>query len=1060
MISESSTPTTMIKSIKTIGILLLLTGMLVLSVSAQENTRLVTGKVLSETDQTALPGISVSVLNLASAMTADDGSFSLNLPSLDVELTVSGPGYQSKKVALRGRSQLLIKLHEDEFSNSVYKEVLMPLGTVNNSHLSSAAVFLDQDRSAEVATMPEQLLQSKVSGLNTMFRSGMEGSGANLFVRGFNSLYASNQPLLVIDGMVLENEQFGSSLIEGYVSTPLGAIDIQDIDRITLIKDASSVYGVKGSNGALLIQTKRTTDLATKINILAIQGLSLQPENVPVLNATDAKRFLIDMYQSAGQYSVADIQALPFVNQELPEQEAWGYSGNEDYYRYNKMTDWQNEIFRPAYKQQYSLNVSGGDEVAVYGLSLGYVNKESVVEGSDYNRFNARINTGITFNPAIQVFTNMSFVYGIKNLPNEGSASYLNPIYAALVKAPFTAIHVYDQHNLRSPRFEDVDFFGNANPSVVANLSNTENSFYRFLGNIDLNINITEQLKLTSNFGIDYNKERERIFYPMGGIPYESIPLAAVNNQQQHRVERLFSIFNETRLHYEKAFAHDRRLDASLGLRYMTSRAEDDYGLGYNSSSNYFISIGSGSNKLFHTGGTLGNWNWLAAYANVDYNHKNRYFVNALLSYDASSRYGSDIAAFQAFPSIGAAWLISSEEFMKHTEWIDLLKLRANFSMTGNDGVGNYTARRYYVTQNFLGNYGLVRGNLVNNELKPERNNKLGFGLDLALLNEKISISVDLYQNQIKDMLIYADAPAYSGFRCYMENGGEMQNRGLDISLNTRLLQTTSLRWDLGLVLSHYQNEILSLSTGDFNTDIASGLVRTEVGKPLGIFYGYKTAGIYQTADQAASEQLYKMVGTAKLPYTAGDVRFVNVSNEDDLINENDMLQIGDPNPDLFGSFWTDLSWKRIKLAAVFRYSLGNDVYNYTRRNLESMSSFNNQTQAVLNRWRSEAQTASLPRAVYGDPMGNAAFSDRWIEDGSYLKLKNLSLSYEIPIQNGVLRSLMVYGAAENLFCLTRYKGYDPEIISSSAALPLYYGIDAFSTPTCSTFYIGIKLGL
>ena len=1059
MTREYSSPRIMIKCIKTIGLLLLLTGIKVLTVTAQDKAVIVNGKVVSESNQRALPGISISVQDLASAMTADDGSFSLSLPSADAELSVSGPGYQSKKIALRGRTQVLIKLHEDNFSNSVYKEVLMPLGMVNNSHLSAAAVFLDQERTTEVATMPEQLLQAKVSGLNTMFRSGMEGSGANLFVRGFNSLYASNQPLLVIDGMVLENAQFGSSLIEGSISTPLGAIDIQDIDRITLIKDASSVYGVKGANGALLIQTKRTTDLATKINVMAVQGLSLQPSKIPMLNAEDARHYLIDMYQSTGQYTATEIQALPFVDQQIPVQEAWGYSGNVDYYRYNKNTDWQEEIFRPAYKQQYSLNVSGGDEVAVYGLSLGYVNKESVTEASDFNRFNARINTGITFNPAIQVFTNMSFVYGMKNLSNEGSAGFLNPMYAALVKAPFTTSYVYDEHNRRSPRYEEVDFFGNANPAVVTGLTDTENSFYRFLGSIDLNIKLSDKFKLVSNFGIDYNKERERIFYPTGGIPYESIPLAAVNNQQQHRVERLFSIFSETRLQYGHAFAYNQRLNAALGLRYLNSRAEDDYGKGYNSSSNYFVSIGSGSNKLYQTGGAVGSWNWLALYGNVDYNHRDKYFVNVLLSYDASSRYGPDIASFQAFPSVGAAWLISSEEFMKNSQWIDMLKLRANYSMTGNDGIGNYTARRYYVTQNFLGNYGLVRGNLVNQELRPERNNKLSAGLDLALLNERLNFSVDLYNSSITDMLIHAEAPAYTGFRYYIENGGAMQNRGIDLSVNTRLIETAALSWDLGLAASHYRNKILSLTTGDFDTPIAGGLVRTEVGKPLGIFYGYKTEGIYQTAAQAAENQLYKMTGTVKVPFAAGDVRFVN-TNQDDLIDQEDFHQIGDPNPDIYGSFWTDFTWKAVSFSAVFRYSLGNDVYNYTRRNLESMSSFANQTQAVLNRWKSEAQPATLPRAVYGDPMGNSAFSDRWIEDGSYLKLKNLSLAYAIPIQNGVLRSLTVYGAAENLFCLTAYKGYDPEIISSSAENPLYYGIDAFTTPTCRTFYLGIKIGL
>ncbi len=250
-----------------------------------------------------------------------------------------------------------------------------------------------------------------------------------------------------------------------------------------------------------------------------------------------------------------------------------------------------------------------------------------------------------------------------------------------------------------------------------------------------------------------------------------------------------------------------------------------------------------------------------------------------------------------------------------------MLKLRANYSMTGNDGIGNYTAKRYYVTQNFLGNYGLVRGNLVNEELRPERNNKLSLGLDLALLNERLNLSLDLFNSTIKDMLIHAEAPAYTGFRFYIENGGAMQNRGVDLSINARLIETGALSWDLGLAASHYRNEILSLSTGDFNTTDAGGLGRTEVGKPLGIFYGYRTEGIYQTAAEAAENQLYEMIGTVKVPYAAGDVRFVN-TNEDDLIDQNDLQQIGDPNPDVHGSFWTDLAWKGISLSAVFRYSL------------------------------------------------------------------------------------------------------------------------------------------
>lgn len=1050
---------TMIQKFKNILLFVLCVTAGAFYAQAQEDALELKGVILSDATATPLPGISVSVAGMNSAMSTDDGTFTLKVPSYNVELTVSGPLYESKRVALRGRQEVTIRLQEQGFQHSVYKEVLTPLGATNNAHLTSSAVFLNSDKSTSVNAMPEQLLQGEVSGLNTLFRSGMDGAGANMFLRGFNSIYASNQPLLVIDGMILENQQFGTSLIEGYVSTPMGAIDVKDIDQITVLKDATAIYGVKGANGAILIQTKHTSDLTTRISVQALAGLELQPQKLPLLNASDNKKYMVDMVQSTGAFTPGMIQQLAFVNQEKPQPEKWGYSGNRSYYRYNKNTDWQDEIFTEAFKQQYTLGVSGGDEVAVYGLSLGFLQKDGIVEGTDYNRFNARINSDIKFSQRIGLTTNMSFVYGKKNLRNESTADPSNPLYSALVKSPFTAAHVYNEENLRSPNFEDVDMFGASNPLVIQQNLNMENSFYRFMGNADLHIKLLENLKLSSNFGIDFSKERERIFYPIGGIPYDDMALAQVVNKQQHRVERLFTIFDETRLAYNLKIDYDHKLDLTAGFRFMNSSAEDDYGKGYNSSSNYFVSIGKGSNKLFQTGGAQATWKWFSMFANASYNLKNKYFVDATLSFDASSRYGSEISKFQAYPSIGAAWLVSSEEFMKGVDFIDLLKLRVNYTVAGNDGIGNYTARRYYVPQNFLGNYGLVRGNLVNENIKPERNSKMNVGVDLSLFNERLSLAADFYTNKVKDLLLYTDARSFTGFNEYVDNGGEMKNTGFDIALNARLVNTKAVKWDLGVSISKYKNEVTALKSGAFNTEIADATIRTQVGSPLGLFYGYKTNGVYATTAEAEQDQLYTMIGTVKTPFTAGDVRFVNANNADNVIDEKDMQVIGDPTPDFFGGITTELRWNRLSLSGKFIYSVGNDVYNYTRKSLESMSGFQNQTQAVLNRWKVEGQQTSMPKAMYGDPMGNSRFSDRWIEDGSYLKLKNLTIAYDVPIRSSFFTDLTVYAAGENLFTATKYKGYDPEITSISTS-PLYYGIDAFTIPTSRTFYIGVKIGL
>ena len=1038
-------------------ILLIMLCLIVINnpLKAQDTLKEITGKVISADTKAPIVGINVFVENYSAAMTDEFGVFKLKVPSFNAELIVSGPFYKSKRVVLKDNKDIIITLQDQSLGNSVYKEVLTAIGVVNNSHLTSSISSIACNSETESGDMPEDLLFG-ASGLNVITRSGMEGSGANLFLRGFNSIYAGNQPLIIIDGMVIENQQFGSSLIDGYLSTPMGAINVRDIDQISVLKDATSIYGVKGSNGAIIIQTKSTQDLTTKINVRSLVGMNLKPLKLPVLNNEQSKKYLIEMAQNAG-YSAAEIEKMPFVNSEIPVLEKWGYSGNVDYYRYNQNTDWQEELFQESFKQQYSLEVSGGDETAVYGLSLGYLLKEGVVKGTDYDRFDARINTGITFSPKLKVKTNMSFVYGQKNLANEGTSSFLNPIYSSLVKPEFTTIQVMDELNNASPNYEDVDCFGLANPGVVTDKTIAQNSFYRFIGNMDVRAQLTKNLTLSTNFGIDFNKEREKIFYPKGGIPYSDIALAAVTNMQQHRVERLFTLFDETRLNYVYSITPNQKIDAMLGFRYMNSKAENDYGKGFNSSSNYYVSIGSGSNKLYQTGGALGDWNWMAYYANVSYNLFNRYFIDAVLSRDASSRYGSGVSTFKNYPSIAGAWLISSEQWFS-ADFVDMFKLRLSYGLSGNDAIGNHSAKRYYIAQNFLGNYGLVRGNLVNEDLKPETNEKLNIGADLSFFNERFTVSADIYKNKISDLLIYSNAPSWSGFSSYLDNGGSMKNIGADINLGIRILNTKRLKWDLSASISHYKNQIVSLKTGDFNTQISDALIRTQVGDALGVFYGYKTDGIFKTTQEAQSASLYSMIGTNKVQFKAGDVRFQEIL-VDGIIDENDMQVIGDPNPDFFGSFSTNIKYRRVTLSALFRYSYGNDIYNYTRRNLESMSGWENQTKSVLNRWRVEGQQTDVPKLSYGDPMGNSRFSDRWIEDGSYIKLKNINLSYDFPLKSQIFTDLMIYACAENLFTITKYKGYDPEVICSSTN-PLSYGIDAFSTPNARTFYIGVKIGL
>ncbi|MCD8260277.1 MAG: TonB-dependent receptor [Bacteroides sp.] len=572
---------------------------------AEEQLR-ITGRVLDASTLIPLPGMNISLPDVSAAMTDDNGEFSIRVPSYDVELRISGPGYQSKLVAGKGRERVEIFLHEAGFQ-SVYKEVLTPFGEVNNSHITTSMSVYDRDNLLSTVISGEELLQGNIAGLNVLLRSGIDGAGANMFMRGFNSIYANTQPLLVLDGMVIENQSSGVSLVDGFLSTPLGVIDVKNIERITVMKDGTSLYGVKGGNGVILIETLRSKEVATKIDIRAMAGLNMTPSKIPLLNASEQKKYLVDLYQSAG-YTAEQIQALPFINQQKPVQQRWGYDGNVDYYRYNHNTDWQDQLFTESFKQNYSLGVTGGDDVAVYALTLGYQINEGVIRGNDYSRFNAQINTDINLSERLKLHSNMYFIYGKRNLTDQGGGQHTNPIYASLIKAPFMSPNVYNEEGLSSPNLERVDLFGFSNPAVITRNAMQENSNYGFLGSMELAYNVWCNLTVSSAVGLRFYKERERVFLP-GGIAHDILPTALVDNAMQHHVERTLSISNETRANYLFKFAHDHSLNTIVGFRYQHNKVEDDWGKSYNSPSDDFTSLGNGLNSLALVNGSLGTWN-------------------------------------------------------------------------------------------------------------------------------------------------------------------------------------------------------------------------------------------------------------------------------------------------------------------------------------------------------------------------------------------------------------------------------------------------------------------
>lgn len=1005
-----------------------------------------------------LSGINVAVPNFSATISDDDGKFSVNVPSLSTPLLVSGQGVQTKEQSLRGEAYVEISLYEEDYP-SFYDKIHMPSGTKLETRVPYATGTIRTDESQWGLPVNETVgtfMEDRVSGLYVTRRSGTPNIGADILIRGYNSLYATNRPLIVVDGMIYDDSDYGSGLIENHYTSPLSNIEIKDIQEITFVKDGSSLYGTKGSNGVIMITTTRPEVLSTKIDFAAYGGFNQKPDALPLMQAGDYRTYISELLTSKG-LSQEELAALPFMND---NQDLAGY------YNYHNNTNWQDLVFNDkSYNQNYYLKIQGGDNIAKYALSVGYLSNDGIVKNTGLKRYNTRFNADLQLSPKLRMIGNLSFAYAEQDLRNQGWST-TSPISLALTKSPFLSQHEISESGQVSPNYTDADAFNISNPSVLIENGVGLNRNYRFFGNLDFGYDFSNTVNLHSIVGLNYSKVRENFFIPNKGVVNDTLRTAVAKNRSGSEIQRLFSLYNDTYLNYNKSFSGRHSVDLRLGVRLQSNKAESDFGLGYNSPTDDFTSVGAGTNALREVGGFLGDWNWINAYLATNYGYLNRYFISVNLGVDGSSRFGNEAQdwalgmgneKFSFLPSVAAAWLISSEPFMAGNDFVNFWKLRASYGLSGNGDIGNYTAQKYYVSQNLLGMQGLVRGSIGNPQLQWEIVKKANLGTDISFFNERLSATLDVFKNKTDNMIIYEPVNVASGFDHVVSNSGAMETQGIEGSLNARVLNG-GLKFDLGVTVSHYENEVTSLPVDEIITSFGGATFITKEGLPGNLFYGLESNGVYTTNEAAAADGLQKRLPNGDLvAFSGGDMKFSD-TNGDQIIDGKDRTIIGDPNPSWVGMVNGKFSYKRFSLDAIFNFSYGNDLYNGTRALLEGMSGYENQSLAVLNRWRANGQDTDMPRATWGDPMGNASFSSRWIEDGSYLRLRTLILSYDLPIFNNTLRYATVYATANNLFTVTDYLGYDPEF---SAGGSIYNrGVDIGLEPQYRTFQLGFRLGL
>ena len=1017
-----------------------------------------TGLISDAVTQKPLMGARVYYKQATIAITDDNGTFKLLVPNYSVSIIIEMAGYQSKEVFIAGRKEIKISLNE-EGHPSFNQEINLPTSTVSGNRLTSAAVSTQLTDSWSRATdSPDSYLQGKIAGLNVTRHSGVANSSANLMLRGLSSMQATNQPLIIVDNMIYDISQYGNSLINNYIDNPLANIDVRDISSITVLKDASiaALYGTKAANGVILITTARAKELGTKIDLAIYGGMNFAPKALPMLNVKDYRTYLSDLYKSSGT-STDLIQSLPFMNDD---------KSVATYYQYHNDTDWQEKMFANQQMKNVYLKVTGGDNIAKYALSLNFAKNQTALSGSDLSKYGTRFNADLNLSRRLKGVTNLSFSFNEAKVKDLGFSPKTNPIFLSLTKAPFLSDHDISGLGIASPDLSDEDIFNVGNPTVASQVMSASNRSYRFAGTIAFDYELSKKFHLGTNIGILFDKIKETRFVPKRGILSDTLGLFVAENKLGSQTKRLFNLFNDSYLSYNQSFIDIHEFSARVGARLLNSRVEQDKILGFNSATDELVTVGNGQRLLNQISGGVGTSNWLNTYLSIDYSISDKYFLAFNMAMDASSRFGKDAVSqglkmggipTAVMPSLSGAWIISSEKFMANSAF-DLLKIRASIGRVGNDDIGNYASRQYYVVQNLLGMQGLVRGNIANTALKWETVTKSNLGIDVSLFNEKINLSLDFFNNKTTDMLTTEKLPSASGIAYVLTNNAAMDTKGIDVSLNIKAINQQNLKWDVGLTLGKAKSSLTKLPDDNTITTYGNASYISKIGQAPNLFYGLVAQGVYSSDAEASAAGLQtKRLDGSLMPFNGGDIKFADL-NGDKVIDQKDNQAIGNPTPDFFGSFLNHVSYKNFTFDALCTFVSGNSIYNYTRSALESMSNQNNQTQAVLNRWRGDGQVTTMPKTSMGDPIGNNRFSSRWIEDGSYFRLRTVTISYNLPVDKSMLKYLTFYGTVNNAFTFTKYLGYDPEFSATNNIFG--QGVDNTLEPMQKSIQLGIKIGL
>lgn len=1001
------------------------------------------GKVLSSYDKSPVSDAIVTVLNTTkNTRTKADGSFVLeNLEDGASTIRVWSPGYHESKMEILGRTEFEITLIGEGRDN--YENVAEGVFSDKNSALLSVTDF------RAGAFDVEQVLTGEMSGLRVLNKSGMVSEGGMLNFRGVRSFVADNTPLIVIDGVPFLPDAENSPIIGGYSRSLFAPIVLQDVKSVRLLKGAETArFGSLGSNGVLWLETSSADDLETVVEFQGSYGVAHNYSTIPLLNGSEYKSLLgvigMTQYEDMGEL----LTVFPFLRDD-PD-----YYYN---YLYNNATDWQDIIYRNAFVTDNHLRIKGGDAVAKYDLSLGVLSQQGALDETSNTRYNTRLNASINLGGRFDLQAITALTYSTGRLQEQGMLKATNPLLAAMYRAPILSPYQKDVDNHELQELDGVRQFGVSNPLALLQTADFRSDIYDVFVQANLGFQASQDLRFNALLGLYTNYARQTTFIPgLSSGTILSLEDGIALNTARSGAGKTSNIFWNVYGTYRKAWQADEAL-LGAGVQGLLNSQEYDAGSGRNTSSDFYRTLNYVSNDGRQFWGYTEGWNWMNLYGYSQYSWRSLTKLDVSLSLDGSSVSGAQTNRFGFFPAADLSFLLSNLSFLKNVNTVDNLVLKFGYAKTGNSRFSSKIGQSYYSSQLYRQLAGIVVGNIPNEGIRWEDNENWQANLIFSGINQRLNVNVGYYLNKASNLLnAFAVSPIAGIDRVYL-NGGQINNQGLELDVNLSIIDNKnwSLTWRGNL--STLKSEIKQLvNNSDMIEEQEDGVSRiNRVGESPFSFYGYRFLGVIADGSQATALNLQDYRNRS---FGAGDAHFQDMDG-DGVIDGDDQDLLGSSLPNLFGGTSLSVRYKNISLQGMLSFSKGQNMYNGVRRSLESMDSYANQSEATLRRWQTEGQITDIPQAVYGDPMENARFSSRWIEDAAFLRLENVTLSYKFGNHRlKVLSNSEWYIAGENLFTWTDYLGLDPATAYANSVS--YMGADYGKIPLPRTFKFGVNIKL